>query len=261
MNWMTLNFAFRVAATFTLASATGCTATQVKRRFEIESIGESEQRKDNLTVRCQAICGDALTSDSRFTAPVNLRHVSRGSQATGSFTPNQFVFNLQIVNGLEHILRFGGHAPAVVRLMTSSGEAVRPMPKDELVVQVEKWLAPQTSPGEWYVLPDSHQIVRDLAGRLNLMNLNSEVLPSATAGFYVAFDIPNCRTPQQVEDWLMSQDTLALRLFDVIVETDPAGNPTRKTTFDFHFRVLRFEDTWEASMFDEPRRVSSRALN
>ncbi len=63
--------------------------------------------------------------------------------------------------------------------------------------------------------------------RLRLLNYNVEILPKMTWRGYIAFNVS--------WDQLPYGTPFKMVIYDLVTRTDPAGNPLRKTGFEFHF--------------------------
>ena len=81
-----------------------------------------------------------------------------------------------------------------------------------------------------------------LAARL--LHRNAELIPQFTDKYIVAFDIPAADSYETYAQWMTSQSTLTMKIFDITVETDQAGNPTKKARFEIPVVVRSFKDTY-----------------
>jgi len=134
-------------------------------------------------------------------------------------------FQVQIENRTGHVLRTAG---AVIRLRDQASNSYTPLARAD----VSATQANVASGQPWAdQLP---QIQIALSG-LTFVDSTAEILPNETLRGYLVFSIPPITTPSDYERFMASIERLTVVIADLVTETDPAGNPSRRTQFEFHF--------------------------
>lgn len=89
---------------------------------------------------------------------------------------------------------------------------------------------------DWDALIDNTPV---LTGRAN-------VLPGRSQTFYACFTFVSPGADEKAfSDWFKARKQLTFGLFDVPVQRDAAGVPTKKTSYQFTFKITEFKDTYE----------------
>lgn len=140
-------------------------------------------------------------------------------------------FQIAIENRTGHVIRGAG---AVVRLRDQAGNSTLPQSKADaaaaLVNEVQNAaFLPINSKAR-----EAPRLQLELS-RLPFFDSTVEVLPNETWRGYLVFTIPLMSTWSDYETFMASIERLNVVLADLVTETDPAGNPTRRAQFDFRF--------------------------
>jgi len=121
-------------------------------------------------------------------------------------------FALKVTNNTGHIVKMSGSDIT----LSASGVDKNRMSKEELK---QLWAA------HWNPVPAEVLVTIDA---IPFWDENAKILPGRTSDFFVTF---NAELQQGV-----GQATMAV--FDLVTNTDNAGNPTERTNFDFNFKEV-----------------------
>ncbi|MGB9693634.1 MAG: hypothetical protein ACPLYF_02205 [Fervidobacterium sp.] len=125
-------------------------------------------------------------------------------------------FKVSVTNKTGHVLRFSG---SVIKLMDDLGNMYDPYLKSEIST---------IHAGTGY----ETQISEPLR-KIKYLDTNVEILPDMTWTGYIAFQMP-------LKD---VGETFKFVIYDLITQTDEAGNPKRKSRFEFNFKKEIVEKT------------------
>lgn len=238
-----------------LVSACAATiSTQVERSTTavLRAAGSPTVERDNVTITATAVADPSVSDTRDFFTVTTTKSGSPDAGTVVRETHHVLVrlpaFLLTVLNRTGHVISFDR---AVVVLANSAGETFQPS---------ESPVGDPGSPGIASVGGDPYAELQRLQAVQATLAANEEIRPAMNQlrqsrrwigvgrhdpilpeGRYVAalvFDVPPARLAQQDLTW-------TLKIYDFVTETDPAGNPARRTRFDFAFAPyeLVFENT------------------
>ncbi len=174
--------------------------------------------------------------------------------------PSLPAFKAKVTNNNEHIIRLQG---AVLKLADNSGNLYDVISKEELKQRNAKAInenasKPQSTSSNGILTvsqpppqpQDTAQMIQDVTAKidsLNILDATAEILPGFSGTYYMVFKYPDeSQTSTDVNaDWVASHQPLKVMLFDVVTETDQAGNVSRKTKFEFPVEAKIIVDTYQ----------------
>jgi len=121
-------------------------------------------------------------------------------------------FAVKAQNNTGHIIRMSGSEIG----LTVGGNDANMMSKEEVLQNLSVQFMP--------IPPE----VMNTVNRLKFWDESAKTLPGRSADFFVTFDIPLTEGIGQA----------TVLIYDLVTETDQAGNPTKRTNFDFNFKEL-----------------------
>ena len=251
-----------------ILATTGCgptITTAVEWRHQMSARTAEPVTKEGLVVEAKVLGLDEEQKDPRLMKSVKFKWgefsvwkgatTGDGTQAYEQDAPwlllSPPIFQLKITNNTSHVVRMKG---AVVKLIDAAGNTYEPTDKDVVVAGLAAELAnsePQfrdalAKQGKTFLGFESNAVAKlqGAIATLKLLNQNAELLPNFTETYIVAFQLPiEPGSMKAYQDWVQAQSALTLKIFDITAETDQAGNPTKKVTFEFPIVVRSFKDT------------------
>lgn len=244
-----------------LATLSACTTVSHVTRHEISPVDDGPQAKDGISITVRVFDSDKMKEDPRLGRDLDITYKRPGSdpwtQSQKSALLPPPAFEVKISNKTGHVLRTAG---TVVKLTDAGGTVYDVMQKDAAVAWVEEAYHGNYEGYSYDATPASVEGAASAVKRMKFLTENAQILPDYTETFLLAFENPAGTDLVKLIDWLKDNKTLSLRIFDIVVETDAAGNPTKKASFEFPIAVKSIRETWETKMFQGTRKVSEEEM-
>lgn len=218
--------------------AVGCSATRAvtKDRHSwsvLAAAGESTQAIENVEMTVEPIAStdaaevrDLLYFDPQQDySPYGSRHEYYSRMTSPVTWP---VFVVKVKNNTGHVISFKG---AVVALVNSDGETFQPNVALEGGSQVATdYSDPRAMVEAAQSSAEKYQRIGALKGKYRWLGQNEDpILPEGVYKALLVYNVPKERLAARSVSW-------KLKVYDFVVETDPAGNATKKAKFEFAFK-------------------------
>lgn len=228
----------------------GCgasTFTRTRMAWVPGSAEEKKQTKEGITIESQTLyelpadffqsvqdCNGASLMYTRATK----RRGPEPIMATQSILPtNTFVIQVNVTNDTDHVIRMGGTAIALFDPADTQYDA---LDKDELI-RYRMQERPCSS---------TNNLVMGIQ-TLKILGANTELLPQRTTKGYLMFVVKKKDLPGA---WKST-------LYDLPVETDAAGRPTKTVRFEFKSWAKKYIDTYQReNAFATPVKLSTQEV-
>lgn len=167
--------------------------------------GQNPTTKDKLTIYVTPIDQkNRLDFPDLVFKPESGKHLFYSRLDVFAYTPT--AFKLEIVNQTGHIIRFQN---SVISLIDLKNKTYAPVTRDELV-------------GLWNEYKEPKGVA--IANQVTLIDEKTVVLPGRTLEGYVAFAVD-----------FRGIKKCTFTIYDLVTETDEAGNPIKRSNFEFQF--------------------------
>lgn len=225
----------------TISSMLACApATKVTVRNEITAVSSSPVDHDGISMQAKVYGVKEASEHPRLgrTVPATINKLGFNVQGKVGFslvTPP--VFEVRFTNSTNHVVRTKG---TVIKLTDAAGNTYDPKSKDELQATLDQAIQKMGDGVDGQKVTLDSGALTTLKGAITsikILDQNAEILPNVTETFYVCFNLPVEPTADSINQWLSSQTTLTLKVFDLTTETDAAGTPTKKAQFDFPINI------------------------
>jgi hypothetical protein len=227
------------------AVLSGCATTPQEPvvTYSLEPDGTQVFEDDRFRMEVEAI----LPSDIQGTDSPLVGIATRRSSGVDAGSPQERemalavadlpMFRLTIYNDRDNILELERFA---ARLVEANGVVHEPTDSNAIESEFLDFRRREEEAGWVWNLTDVLTKVRELP----LIKRDLEVLPGLPTTVYVVFDLYGTAS-RPYRAWMDSVDEFTLRLFEIPVETDEAGNITRTEKVDFTYSVSADTQTSE----------------
>jgi hypothetical protein len=142
---------------------------------------------------------------------------------------------MALTNQTDHVIRLN---TVTIRLFDSAANQLEPLSKDDLSARLM----------DDRPCPSSQQAANQFRAH-KVFDRNIEIVPGTTATFWVVFHPPSRGMPG---GWKFA-------IYDVPVQVDEVGRPTKTTRFEMRVVVTQFIDTYtRASLLAGPRLIETK---
>lgn len=164
--------------------------------------------------------------------------LKQGTADFSVFGDPPLAFQLKITNKTGHVIRFTG---AVIKLIDAAGNIYDALSKEDLEAEWMGWNMKELENG--IEVTDATRMWT-MAKKVKLLGPNTEILPDYTTEVYVGFDphMAWSSTFDQAVAELKSLEQVKLALYEVVTETDDAGNPVSKEKFEWSFDIVEKQE-------------------
>ncbi len=153
------------------------------------------------------------------------------------FRSGQYWQELALTNQTDHVIRLNGVA---IRIFDPSGNQLEPLSKNDLAARL---LGERPCPSSQRALAQFRAI--------KVFDRNIEIVPKTTSAFWVPFQAPSLGMPGV---WKVA-------IYDVPVQVDETGRPTKTTRFEMRLVVTRLVDTYRReNAFAAPQLIGTQEI-
>lgn len=143
-------------------------------------------------------------------------------------------FELKVTNKTGHVMRFTG---AVIKLIDAAGNMHEPMDKDDISSEWTKIIGKESKDGIFTKKITNVDPMIDSIKKLKVIDNNTDILPDYTTEGYLIFG------PLKSPEEMKSLTQVKLAIYDLVTETDAAGNPKAKQSFEWSFDIAEQQET------------------
>jgi len=215
-----------VISTFIISCSSGPTITKITTLDPLSEV-DAKITKNGVTIEVMPVYKENLIKFpmlSKETKVNESKHTFSnilGCCDKGTFSEydksSRLSFSILITNNTGHTIKLGGSD----YVLSINGKDIKKLSKDDLILKWKKYLK------EEYRLDKGvpNEILQSL-NSLNFWTEDVKVLPGKNVQVFTTFDIA-------VKEGL---GQLTFAIYDLVTNTDQAGNPTERTNFDFNFK-------------------------
>lgn len=209
---------------------------------------QSPVTKSGLTIEVKAIHEGNMEQFPRIMGEVDYairdsagNIVKEKALKTSAYSWLPLAFQLKIANKTGHVVRFTG---AVIKLVDAAGNLYDPISKEDLEAEWMGWDGKEVEAKYGTTEITSVNRMQSVVRKMKVLGPNTEILPDYTTEVYVGFGphMPWMNSYDQASGELASLEQVKLMLYEVVTETDDAGNPVAKEKFEWAFDVVEKQE-------------------
>ncbi|MCB9883773.1 MAG: hypothetical protein H6834_18430 [Planctomycetes bacterium] len=194
--------------------------------------GETEQTHDSLTIAVEPITWENASRFPEVYRTFTLETARGQGQARGPIVPLP-AFRVTVTNHTGHVVRF---TQSIIRLSDDLSRQYQPF---GTTGEILAW-AQGVNAGTIATYPSFGTQLSSAIGQLRVFSRNVELLNGDSLAYYLVFQLPTetsdpADTTAGYRSLLESLQRFRLRIAEVPIETDEAGQVSRTTEFAFDF--------------------------